>query len=121
MLRGMERRNAEGDWEAEREAIKDKAEYNHVVCSGGSVEEQYRSTPASGVAEEKKCLASLSAKEEKMLGVGWLAWGTVARIKLVAAEKVGTQATEAVGMTREQRSLAVTVSSSSRKRRVEHG
>ena len=121
VLRGMERRNAEGDWEAEREAIEDKVECGHVVCSWGSVEEQHRSTPASGVAEEKKSLVSLSMKEEKMLGAGWLARGMVARVKFVAAEKVRAQATEAVGGTRKQRSLAVMVSSISRKRRVEHG
>ena len=119
-LRGMERRNVEGSWEVVRVAIMDEAECSQLSCSGGSAEEQHRSIPARGAVLEKKWEASSRAKEEKMLGAGLVVSGAVARIRLAAEEKVGMQAMEMAGRTREHRSLAVTVSSSSRKRKDEH-
>ena len=69
---------------------------------------------------EKKWEESLRVKEEKTLGADSVACGTEARIRLVTEAKVGTHVTEAEGRTWAQRSRAVTVSSSSRKRKDEH-
>ena len=78
VLRGMERKNAEGGCEVARVVIMDEAECSQLSCSGGSAEEQCRSIPARGAVLEKKWEASLRVKEEKMLGAGLVALGAVA-------------------------------------------